>query len=246
MAVSTLARVSAPTADALASAAAYITSPRRTLVWRPDVDPAGLPALDDYTPSQRAILHACVELFGDAGYAGTSVRDIAAKVGIKSASLYKSFPSKQAMLDALSQIGHTEFAKRHINAVLAAGDDPRDQLTAGVRALVVITCEYPQLTRIVNGEVRNLSPRGFDRDQSARLQSAQILHDVLDRGRARGLFREDDFTLVPLVLWSLAVGLAGWWPYSVDVTVEELADSYADTALRIVGAAPVETDLRGR
>src|SRR6185312_15099065 len=108
------------------------------------------------TASQRAILHACVELFGESGYAGTSVRDIAAHVGIKSASLYKSFTSKQAMLDALSQLGHNEFSKRQLNAVLGAGDDPRDQLTAGVRALVIITCEFPQLTRIVNGEVRNL------------------------------------------------------------------------------------------
>ena len=228
--------MSAPTADALASAAAYITSPRRTLVWRPDVDPAGLPALDHFTPSQRAILHACVELFGDAGYAGTSVRDIAAKVGIKSASLYKSFPSKQAMLDALSELGHGEFSRRQIGALLAAGDDPRDQLTAGVRCLVVITCEFPRLTRIVNSEVRNLSPTGFDRDQSARLQSAQLLRDVLERGRDQGLFLEADFNTMPLVMWSLAIGLAGWFPYSVDVTVDELADAYADIALRIVGA----------
>lgn len=219
-------------------------------MWRSDVDPVALPALDDFTPSQRAILYACVELFGETGYAGTSVRDIAAKVGIKSASLYKSFPSKQAMLDALSQLGHNEFSKRLITGVLAAGDDPRDQLTAGVRVLVVTTCEFPQLTRIVNGEVRNLSPRGFDRDQSARLQSAQILNDILERGRDRGIFVEDDFSLVPLVLWSLGVGLAGWWPYSVDVTVDELADSYAEIALRIVGtrrgADAIDLDRRGR
>lgn len=235
----------APTADVFASAAASPTSPRKSLVRRPDVDPVALPPLDQFTASQGAILQACVRLFGEKGYAGTSVRDIAALVGIKSASLYKSFASKQAMLDALSEVGHNEFSKRLINAVLAAGDDPRDQLSAGVRALVVITCEFPQLTRIVNGEVRNLSPRGFDRDQSARLQSAQILHDVLNRGRERGIFLEDDFTLMPLVLWSLAVGLAGWWPYSVDVTVAELADAYAETALRIVGAS-IETERRGR
>lgn len=246
MCLTKLSGVPAPTADAFASAATSLSSPRKTLVWRSDLDPVGLPALDDFTPSQRAILYACVELFGERGYAGTSVRDIAALVGIKSASLYKSFPSKQAMLDALSQLGHNEFSKRQINAVLAAGDDPREQLAAGVRCLVVITCEFPQLTRIVNGEVRNLSPRGFDRDQSARLQSARILHDVLERGQAQGAFTQEDFTLVPLVMWSLAVGLAGWFPYSVDVTVEELADSYADMALRIVGALPQPAERRGR
>jgi len=98
----------------------------------------------------------------------------------------------------------------------------------------------------VNHEVRNLSPRGFDRDQTARLQSAQILYDVLERGRTQGVFSNEDFSLVPLVLWSLGIGLAGWWPYSVDLTVDELADSYAELALKIVGAHPKPPALNGR
>lgn len=220
----------------MASAAAYFTSPRRNLVWRADVDPVALPPSDNFTPSQRAILAACVELFADVGFAGTSVRDIAARVGIKSASLYKSFPSKQAMLDALSDLGHSEFSRRQISAILGGGDDARDQLTAGVRALVVMTCEFPRLARIVNTEVRNLSPAGFDRDQQARLQSAQILHEVLDRGVEQGVFTEPDFSAVTVLLWGLGVALAGWFPYSGDVTIDQLADSYADIALRIVGA----------
>ena len=230
-------RVAAPTADAIASAAAYFSSPNKSLVWRSDVDPVGLPAAAEFTPSQRAILAACVELFGDVGYAGTSVRDIAARVGIKSASLYKSFASKQEMLDVLSDIGHSEFGRRQISAILGAGDDARDQLAAGVRALVVMTCEYPRLARIVNGEVRNLSPAGFERDQKARLQSAQILREVLERGVEQGVFCEPDFSAVTVLLWGLGVALAGWFPYSVGVTIEELADSYADITLRIVGAA---------
>jgi AcrR family transcriptional regulator len=228
--------VSSQSADAISSAAAYFTAPRKGLVWRSDVDPVALPPGGDFTPSQRAILAACVELFADVGYAGTSVRDIASRIGIKSASLYKSFASKQAMLDALSEIGHNEFGRRQISAVLAAGDDARDQLTAGVRALVVMTCEFPRLARIVNSEVRNLSPVGFERDQSARLQSAQITRDILERGLAQGVFREPDFAAVTVVLWGLGVALAGWYPYSTDVTIEQLADSYADIALRIVGA----------
>lgn len=230
-------RVAAPTADAIASAAAYFSSPGKSLVWRADVDPVGLPVSAEFTPSQRAILAACVELFGDVGYAGTSVRDIAARVGIKSASLYKSFASKQEMLDVLSDLGHSEFGRRQISAILGAGDDARDQLAAGVRALVVMTCEYPRLARIVNGEVRNLSAAGFERDQKARLQSAQILREVLERGVDQGVFSEADFSAVTVLLWGLGVALAGWFPYSADVTIEQLADSYADIALRIVGAA---------
>ena len=225
-------------ATALSTAASLVTTSSANLAWRPDLDPRGLPDTDGYTPSQRAILEACVELFGDLGYAATSVRDIAALVGIKSASLYKSFASKQAMLDALSELGHTEFSKRQIAAVMDVGDDPREQLTAAMNALVTMTCEYPRLTRIVNGEVRNLSPAAFERDQAARLQSARILRDVLDRGRRTGAFSNPDDDAITVVFWSLGVGLAGWFPYAYGVTAEDLCVSYADIALRIVGAVP--------
>jgi AcrR family transcriptional regulator len=229
--------VSTPAA-ALSTAAALVTTSTKNLAWRSDLDPRGMPNTDHFTASQRAILEACVELFADEGYAATSVRDIAALVGIKSASLYKSFPSKQAMLDALSELGHAEFSARQLAAVMDVGDDPREQLTAAMRALVLMTCEFPRLVRIVNGEVRNLSGAAFERDQAARLQSARILRDVLDRGRRTGAFTNPDDDAMTVVFWSLGVGLAGWFPYAYGVSAEEVATSYVDVALRIVGAEP--------
>jgi len=223
-------------ADVIASAASGTLTPGQNLVWRSDLEPRALPASAKFTSSQLAILSACVELFADQGYAATSVRDIADVVGIKAASLYKSFRSKQAMLDALSELGHTEFSRRQLAAVLSVGDDPREQLTAGMRALVLMTCEFPRLTRIVNHEVRNLSDQGFARDQAARLQTSQVLHDVLERGRTSGVFRVPDEAALTVLFWGLGVALSSWYPYTHDVQAEPLADSYADIALRIVGA----------
>jgi AcrR family transcriptional regulator len=238
------ALVSSPV-QAFPSAADFRASPHHGLVWRPDVDPVALPESTDLTASQLAILRACVEHFAESGYAGTSVRDIAASVGIKSASLYKSFASKQAMLDALSNLGHTEFSRRQVAALVNAGDDPRDQLVAGVRALVETTCAYPRLSRIVNSEVRNLSLGGFQRDQFARLQSAQLLHEVIERGHAQGLFLVPDPSAVTVLLWGLGVALAGWFPYAIGVSVDQLADSYAEITLRVVGAVP-QSEPHGR
>lgn len=226
--------------SALSAAAAVAATASANLPWRPDLEPRALPDTSRYTASQHAILSACVELFGDLGYAGTSVRDIAGLVGIKSASLYKSFASKQAMLDALSELGHAEFSRRQIEAVMEVGDDPREQLAAVMRVLVLVTCEFPRLTRIVNREVRYLSPVAFERDQAARVQSSTILRDVLDRGRRTGAFSNPDDDAITVVFWSLGVGLAGWYPYAPDASAKELADSYADIALRVVGAEPLE------
>jgi len=231
--------VSSPV-GALPPAAEVLASPRDRLVWRSALDPVALPPSTEFTASQRAILHACVEHFAESGYAGTSVRDVAASVGIKSASLYKSFASKQAMLDALNNLGHTEFTRRQVAALLGAGDDPTRQLVAGVRALVEVTCAYPRLTWIVNTEVHNLSAAGFERDQFARIQEAEILHQILERGQERGLFRVPDPTAVTILLWGLNVALAGWFPYAPSFSADDLADSYAEIVMRVVGATALD------
>ena len=50
---------------------------------------------------KQKILEAALELFSIQGFEATSVSQIADAVGIRKASLYSHFESKQAILDAL-------------------------------------------------------------------------------------------------------------------------------------------------
>jgi AcrR family transcriptional regulator len=60
-------------------------------------------------PATRdAVLDAARRLFTERGFDGTSMRDIAAEVGVTNAALYYHFPSKDAMLAALSQTRRDE------------------------------------------------------------------------------------------------------------------------------------------
>jgi hypothetical protein len=63
-----------------------------------------------------------------------------------------------------------------------------------------------------------------------------MLHQVIERGQARGLFLVPDSTAVTILLWGLGVALAGWFPYAPAFTIEQLADSYADIFLRLMQA----------
>ena len=51
--------------------------------------------------TKAAILDEAMRLFSEQGFRATTVRDIASAVGIKDASLYNHYPSKQAMFDAI-------------------------------------------------------------------------------------------------------------------------------------------------
>ena len=53
--------------------------------------------------TKQEILEAALELFSVQGFESTSISQIACAVGIRKASLYSHFESKQALLDALVQ-----------------------------------------------------------------------------------------------------------------------------------------------
>jgi len=61
---------------------------------------SGMDTAIDIHPRER-ILDAALELFSQHGYAGTSVRQIAARVGLRPSSLYSHFDGKEAILSTL-------------------------------------------------------------------------------------------------------------------------------------------------
>lgn len=79
--------------------------------------------------TKEMILEAALELFSQKGFASSSVRDIAARIGIKDSSLYFHFKNKQAILDSLLDkfIGISEqmmaVLNELINAVTAIDDE---------------------------------------------------------------------------------------------------------------------------
>jgi AcrR family transcriptional regulator len=64
--------------------------------------------------TKQAIAKAATELFATHGYKGTSVRKIAAKVGIRESALYNHFKNKEAIfLDICSDIFTTPFSDKN-------------------------------------------------------------------------------------------------------------------------------------
>ena len=81
------------------------------------------------------ILRAAAELFDRHGYTGTSIRTIAASVGLLPGSVYHYFPAK---LDLFVALNHEAFRRleARIRAALAGNLSPRARLTAACVAHV--------------------------------------------------------------------------------------------------------------
>jgi len=65
--------------------------------------PAGRPAGGSGDRTRERVVKAALETFAEHGFAGTSMRDIARKARIRSASLYHYFPSKDSLYEAVQQ-----------------------------------------------------------------------------------------------------------------------------------------------
>ena len=81
--------------------------------------------------TRQAILDAALDLFADKGYFGTSLRDVAAAVGVRESALYNYFASKDALFTALidaDQHSKLERLSTLTDAPIADGREVLEQL----------------------------------------------------------------------------------------------------------------------
>lgn len=171
------------------------------------------------------LLSAAARLFRDQGYERTTVRDIAALVGIQSGSLFHHFRSKEEILKAV-MIEVIRFNTNRLRNSVAGKKDVRGRLRA------LIECELQSIvgdTREAMGVLvycwEGLSPESREEVLQLRAVYEGIWMDVLGQAHADGIVRTD-----PFVLRRLLTGAINWsstWfdphgPMSFDALVDTL------------------------
>lgn len=158
--------------------------------------------------TRGAILAAALDAFAEKGCLATSVRDIAAAVGIKDASLYNHFASKQALFQAVVewQLGRLESMLHADRALFSPADDASAYLDpSGERLLQVVEASYRpffedgqlQLLRRLLAIDRYVDERCralFDRLFVG--QPVEIQESIFSQAMARGGFAPGDPALM--------------------------------------------------
>jgi len=185
------------------------------------------------------ILREALGLFAEAGFAGTSIRQIGAAVGINSATLYAHYPSKERVLAELVRIGHEEMHARLTEALAQTENaGPAARLVALVRAHAFVHTDFPLLAVVTNGEIHALSPELAAPALEIRNACWQLLLDVIEQGVADDVFSVPDALLAATAISAMGVRVAHWFGPDQPYTRDQVADTYGEFALRIAGATP--------
>ena len=97
--------------------------------------------------TKRLICERALEVFAEKGYAATTMRDVATAVGMRDASLYSHYPSKQAIFDAAveHQLERLTQALHSRRALAHPADDASAYLADGPALTKVVLASYEPL-----------------------------------------------------------------------------------------------------
>lgn len=178
---------------------------------------------------------AALQLFASRGYAATGIRDIAEAAGVSVATLYHYMVTKEDLLVDI-MVRDLKQSIQALRTAVAIQDDPARELVALTRAHVATVALQPLMSLVLDQEVRALSQHRRPEVLPLRDRYEDLWVGCLDRGRKAGVFSLIDNTLVRLALLEMGNGVARWYSPEGRLSIDQLADRYADMALALVEA----------
>ena len=190
-----------------------------------------------HRPGKVAILRAAVEVMGEDGYEGASIRDMAARAGVSVAALYYHFPSKLDLLREFLDEAYDLVLSRIDRRLAAADPAPPAQLDELVATLVAshLHDDFAQLaSNVAWREYTRLQPPERRAIDAKRRTLHRMVERVIVRGVAAGDFATPEPHEAARAIIILASSLVE--PYGeMGRTMPEVIALYQGFARRLVG-----------
>jgi AcrR family transcriptional regulator len=193
-------------------------------LW-PDVQPE----------AARRLMLAGVESFARRGYHATTTRDIAGGAGMSPAALYVHFPSKAALLFAISRSGH-EQTLALVENVVAKEQDPSERIRMLVEDFVAWHARRHTVARVVQYELQALPEQEYEIVAELRRRIERIVREVITDGVKSGAFTVSEPRTAARAVLSLGVDVARWYTERSHPTPTALGQEYGELVLRMLGA----------
>lgn len=151
------------------------------------------------------ILAAAHALFDAEGADAVTMRRVAAEIGLSAMAIYRHFPSREALLERLSNDSFEE-AARHW-ASHARQRDPRRRLLAMLGSYLDYALLHPHLFDHAFGLPRDGARRFPEDFRARRSPTLNLIADAIVEGIAKGQLRKVDEWDLAMDVWAHAHGL---------------------------------------
>jgi AcrR family transcriptional regulator len=190
------------------------------------------------------IIEAAARVFAERGFHGATTQDIADVLGIRQASLYYYFASKEEALELVclqGVAGYFEVAK----AIAAGPGTAADKLSRLIKAHLSPLTDRSDFVRVFLHERQHLPAESRRRIGRWSRGLERVFEDILKDGMRRGEFRPDlDSRLVVLGILGMANAVASWYRHE-DVAIERISAEFVRLAVHGILKRP-KPQRRGR
>lgn len=177
------------------------------------------------------IKKSAINLFYKKGYFATSMSNIAKATGIRKASIYHHYPTKE---DILLDIFRTTMNDLQESLQMRLGEHAgaMARIRAIVKNHIIFHIERQKEAIIADSELRGLTSRNYKEIIQMRDEYDKAVLDVLEEGVIEGVFAESDTKVISYAILSMCTAVCGWFKKSGRLPKEAVADIYTDFILK--------------
>jgi AcrR family transcriptional regulator len=189
------------------------------------------------------ILDAAAQVFAQRGFHGASTQDIADVLGVRQASLYYYFPSKEMALENVCMRGVENFC-RSAEAIANGPGTATEKLAGLVRAHISPILDRGDYVKVFLTQRQFLPNESRRRVGKLTREIEQTFEAVIRAGIRSGEFRANvDPRLVTLAILGMANAVASWYRKE-QASIERIGNEFVPLILNGIAVAPARSRRR--
>lgn len=177
---------------------------------------------------KEQVIRSAAELFKEKGYAASSMRDLAQKLGIEAASLYSHIKSKEEILQTLCFDMAADF-RESLEKVEKQNVSASEKLSLGIVGHVNVMARDLTASAVFMNEHRHLSNPYLRDFLLLRINYINRFKSIIEEGVAKGEFKKNiDTKLAVMTLFSSLNWMPMWYSPEGSIEPKELGQQLAN------------------
>ena len=189
---------------------------------------------------RERILEEAVKLFYERGFSGTTLDDIAGKLGVTKPFIYTHFRSKVELLEAICR----PTIEMSLEAIARAAEQPGTpsaRLYDGIVNFTKVVLQRQANIAVHFREEKHLSADGLAEINTLRKRFDRVLSELLEEGAGAGEFKVVDVRVAALAIGGMVSWAYTWYQPDGRLPIDEVGQKMAHFALQMVGVQPAES-----